>query len=307
MATSFPCMFQGEKCRFCPDYADCQKAQGKPYRKWERANIIINSFPDGSFEIIRYKHDFDYLIEAGNLPAVDRVRKMIKQGPYWVPVDGFDIVDIQSSIKNSSKRSKDTMYGYVQSNDWQYFVTLTFSPEEVNRYDDSAVKYLWHKFQLNCKYHNPDCKILAVPERHEIEEKYVGVMYHALMSDIDLEFTPGINRSTGKPIYDRLGNPVLKVNSWDFGYSTASVIPPDNNNLRVANYLVKYITKDGNIDYNAKRYYHTRNLAFKNKVIAFLTDEEFASSEFKDGIEQVKDNDKMTVYRYSPGGSKTNN
>lgn len=296
MATSFPCTQKGNYCQFCKDYAECQKAQGKPYRKWEKANIIINNFPDGSFELIRYKNGFDYMYEAGNLPATDRVRKMIKQGSYWVPIDGYDIASIQDSIKNSSKRSKDTMYGYVLANDWEYWVTLTLSPDKVNRHDDNAVKELWSEFQRACKRRNPDCKILAIPERHPTSG---ALHFHALMSDIDLELTPAIDKE-GKPIYSKFGEIVFNVQAWDFGFSTAVVLPKDNNNLRVANYLVKYITKDGNIDYNAKRYYHTRNLNFKNKTIAYLSDEEFEGSEFKDGIEKRKDNDRMEVWYYAP-------
>lgn len=294
MATSFPCTFKGANCKFCEDFIECQKAQGLPYRKWEKANIIINTFPDGSFELIRYKKDFDYMFEAGNLPSVDRVRKMIKQGEYWIPVDGFDVTDIQASIKSSSKRAKDSLYGYVLSNDWQYWVTLTFSPDVVNRFDDNAVKYLWQLFRQRCQYNSPDCKILAIPERH----KNGALHFHVLMSDINLTLVPAVNEE-GKAIKDYFGNIIFNVKNWDFGFSTCAVIPKDNNNLRVANYLVKYITKDGNIDYNAKRYYHTQNLNFKNKVIGYLTEEDFAKSEFKEGIEKVKSNDRMDVYYYS--------
>ena len=163
------------------------------------------------------------------------------------------------------------------------------------RNDDMAVKNLWSEFQRECKRRNPNCKILAIPERHPTSG---ALHFHVLMSDISWTLTPATNAKTGKLITTKFGDPVFNVTDWKYGFSTVAVIPPDNNNLRVANYLVKYITKEGNIDYNAKRFYHTLNLAFKNKVIAFMTDEEFAGSEFKDGIEQVKDNDKMTVYFY---------
>lgn len=124
--------------------------------------------------------------------------------------------------------------------------------------------------------------------------------FHALMSDITWTLVPAVNPKTGKIIKTKFGDPVFNVKDWEYGFSTVALIPPDNNNFRVANYLVKYITKEGNTDYNAKRYYHTRNLAFKNKVIAYLSDEEFAASEFKAGIEKTKDNDRMTVYHYNP-------
>lgn len=294
MASSFPCVKKGNSCKYCPEYSECQKAQGLPYRFWEKANIIINTYPDGSFELMRYKESFDYMSEAGNLPSVDRVRKMIKDGEVWMPVDAYDVSSLQSSIHNSDKRSMDSMFGYVLSNDWQYWVTLTFNPNIVDSHDINAVRIFWKRFQSSCKYINSDCKILAIPERH----KSGAIHFHALMSDIDLNLVPAKDKN-GKAIKDSFGNMIFNVKSWDFGFSTCAIIPKDNNNMRVANYLVKYITKDGNIEYNAKRYYHTKNLNFKNKVIAYLDDYEFSTSEFKNGLKKMKETDKFEVYYYS--------
>ncbi len=300
MTSCFSYTTNPEKCPTCPRYIECCKERGVAYRKWEKANIIVNSFPDGSMELIRYKKPFDYLAEAGNLPSVDRVRKMIKEGGYWMPVDDFDIASIQQSLRNSSKRSQDTMYGYVLSNVWDYWVTLTLSSEEVNRFDNSEVKYLWHIFQQNCKRRNPDCKILAIPEKH----KSGALHFHALMSNIDLTLIPAINPKTNKEIRTQFGDLVFNVKDWNFGFSTCVVMPKKNNYLKVANYMVKYITKSGNIDYNAKRYYHTRNLEFKNKVVAYLSDEEFESSQFKPGTFKKKETERMEVY-YCPAIDKS--
>ncbi len=295
MASCFSYTLQPEKCPECPKYIECCKERGVAYRKWELANVIVNYFPDGSMEVIHYKKPFEYPAEAGNLPSVNRVRKLIKEGGYWTPMDGFDIASIQQSLRNSSKRSQDTMYGYVLSNKWDYWVTLTLSPEEVDRYDNAAVKYLWHIFQQNCKRRNPDCKILAIPERH----KSGALHFHALMADVDLTLAPAINPKTGKEIRTKFGDLVFNIKDWNFGFSTCVVMPKENNYLKVANYMVKYITKSGNIDYNSKRYYHTRNLNFKNKVVAYLSDEEFESSEFKPGTYKKKETERMEVY-YCP-------
>lgn len=283
-------------CPTCESFADCRKARGLSYRKWESANVIINTYPDGSMEVIRYKKPFEHLVEAGNLPSADRVRKLIKEGEYWTPVDGFDISSIQQSLRNSSKRSQDTMYGYVLSNEWDYWVTLTLSPEVVNRFDDKSVKAFWSRFEERCKKRNPDCKILAIPEKH----KNLALHFHALMADIKLTLIPAINPHTGKEIRTKFGDLVFNIKDWDFGFSTCVVMPRENNLLKVANYLVKYITKSGNIDYNAKRFYHTRNLEFKNKIIAYLSDEEFAASTFKPGTKKKKETERMEVYYCPP-------
>jgi hypothetical protein len=72
------------------------------------------------------------------------------------------------------------------------------------------------------------------------------------------------------------------------------------NREAVVNYMEKYVAKDGNIEYCKKRFYRTQNLDFKNKSIVYFEDgsdcDRFIQSL---GLETVKDNDKLTVYRKS--------
>lgn len=259
-------------------------------------NVVINVYPDSNkIEVLRYKKPFRHLVEAENLDPVNRQRLLEKnvKGEYEPVSDDFTIQALQRSIRSASKRSKDNFYGYAQANDWEYFVTLTFSPEVVNRYNDMAVIHLWSNFQNWCKHKYKDCKMLMIPERH----KDGALHFHGLMSDIRFNLIPAIDPHTEKPLYSKTGAPLFSIKDWTNGFSTLAIIPKEDNYRRVVNYMEKYISKDGNIGYNQKRFFRTRNLLFKNKSILLYDDCEFEDFIKSLGLEEVKDSDKMTVYR----------
>lgn len=285
-----------EYCTTCPNYKACRLERGLEYREYAMKNVVINVYPDSNkIEVLRYKKPFRHLVEAENLDPVDRQRLLEKnvKGEYEPVSDDFTIQALQRSIRSASKRSKDNFYGYAQANDWEYFVTLTFSPEVVDRSDDAAVIHLWSEFQRWCKRKSPDCKMLMIPERHEKGE----IHFHGLMSDIALTLTPATNAKTGEPLYSRTGFPLFNIKDWTNGFSTLAIIPKEDNYRRVVNYMEKYISKDGNIGYNQKRFFRTRNLLFKNKSILLYDDCEFEDFIKSLGLEEVKDSDRMTVYR----------
>ena len=283
-------------CSVCPHIKECRLERGLPWRQFAMKNVIINVFPDSDkIEVLRYKKPFKHLIEAENLDDVERKRMLAlnEQGIYEPVTDDFTIQALQRSIRSASKRSKDNFYGYAQSNDWEYFITLTFSPEVVNRYDDLAVKSLYSDFQRWCKRKAPDCKMLMIPERH----KDGAIHFHGLISDIRFNLIPAIDPYTEKPLFSKTGAPLFSIKDWEYGLSTLAVIPPEDNYRRVVNYMEKYISKDGNIGYNQKRFFRTRNLLFKNKSIELYDDKEFNELILSLGLEEVKDTDRMSVYR----------
>jgi hypothetical protein len=98
------------------------------------------------------------------------------------------------------------------------------------------------------------------------------------------------------------GIPLLRIKDWKNGIATLAVLPKDGNYAAVVNYMEKYISKEGNIGYCQKRYYRTRNLDFKNKSIIYANADELDELVQSLGLEAVKDNDKMTVYRKKQNG-----
>ena len=284
------------ECAVCPNYKQCVTERGLPFRSYALRNVVINIHKNGEVELLQYKRPFHYLEECANLDREDidrqRMLKKVRDGVYEPVSDDFTISALQRSIRNAGKRSKDTFMGYAKNNDWEYFITLTFSPEVVNRYDDNAVKSLYSEFQRWCVRRSPDVKMLIVPERH----KDGAIHLHGLVSCIEFDLILYLDKN-GNQVYSKCGSPLFRIKNWTFGLSTLAIIPPDDNYARVCNYIQKYISKEGNIGYNAKRFYHTRNLDFKNKGIYLCDDAEIAELVASLGLCAFKDSDKMTVYR----------
>lgn len=273
-------------------------------------NIVKNTFND-FIEICYYKEPFS--VTTGNFGGVDEVtgevflkglnadrsRKFKEENGVLIPIkDSPKIFRVQNTIKNSRKRALDNLFGYVLSNDWDYFITLTFDPAKVDRDNEEEIKYSWSKFRQTLQYYNKEVKIIAIPERHPRSGK---LHLHCLVGDIDLNsyLTRAINPHTNKPIFSK-GRAVYNLNLFHFGFSTC--VKTDRNNIKIANYLTKYVIKDfGTIGYNKKSYYNTHNLSFKNKEYTYLDDKqyiEFCNSTINTSLCSVyKETDKMIVYR----------
>lgn len=269
-----------------------------------RGNTIVNKFSEFT-EVIIYKRPFDYFVgndvycdlETGEITKrqVDRVRRFIKDenGVLQPLRDSEKIQDIQKSIYNSCKRAKDNFYGYALCNRWRYFITLTFSPEKVDRNDDEELKYCWKKFRERLRYINRDVKILCCPERHKSGQLHL----HALVGNVDLSsyITPAVNPHNNKFIKSRYGRQVYNIKLWEFGYTTLVELEENYNELQVVSYLISYVTKDNNIGYNKNKYYRTHNLNFKNKEIYLL--DWVDQCELVGEVKPYKSTDRFTVYR----------
>ncbi len=167
-------------------------------------------------------------------------------------------------LLNNIARVKTKIRDYAFCNPWDYFVTFTFSDENIDRYDLKEVKKRMGQFFNNYKKRkNPDFCYLLVPEFHADG----AIHFHGLVKgirDVDLhEFTSIRSndayivkcKADGQAVmaYNKL--PVyilsqlqkgLKVYdfyefSQRFGYTT---VEPIRNSDAAANYICKYITKD---------------------------------------------------------------
>lgn len=277
-------------------------------------NCIKNEY-DSYTEIVYYKKPFQ--VTTGNCKGIDfqtgelllknsnidRTRKFIlNENGVLVPKDEETIIkiqDMQNSINNSRSRSLDAIYGYVMSNDWDYFITLTFDKNKIDRDNEEAIKYSWQLFRQKLQYIEKDVKVFAIPERHKKGQLHL----HCLVGNIDLEkyLTLAKNPKTNQYI-KKNGRYVYNITLFKQGFSTC--VKTDSNRMIIANYLTKYMIKDfGTIGYNKKSYFNTRNLNFKNKEYAFL--EDFDESIITDMINDknfckiYKETDNMIVYRYT--------
>lgn len=287
-------------CKFCSKARECAQAFNLEFRHYDIVNATINNHEIYD-EIILYNEEFKVLTDSLNLPKVERARKFETVNGITKPLfsDAF-FSDYNKCQQKSSKRSLDNFYGYALNNDWEYFLTLTFSPDSVNRQDDNAVKNIWTKFLKELKYKCPDGKILLCPERHKKDGAF---HFHGFGSNFDcLTFIPAINPKTGLSLKTSFADLIFNIKDWNFGFNSAVILPKDCNREKVVNYCAKYIVKEnGNVGYNKKRYFRTYNLNFKEKY-NYLFSDDLISKYIVDGYQAVKTTDRFTVFRkYNKG------
>ncbi len=155
----------------------------------------------------------------------------------------FDLTEGEKLLNNIA-RVKTKVRDYAFCNDWDYFVTLTFAQQNIDRYDLKEVKKRMGKFFNNYKTRkNPDFCYLLVPEFHQDG----AVHFHGLIKGLRREDLNLFNLQDIIPVY--IQNQLRKgLNVFDwvefhekFGYTT---IEPIRNQDAAANYICKYITKD---------------------------------------------------------------
>lgn len=149
-----------------------------------------------------------------------------------------------------------------------WFITLTFSPDNVDRFDYDAVCALMLKFTRSLRHYN--CLYLIIPEQH----KSGAWHFHGLIKG-DLPVVPAISPKTGKCIFDNNRRLVYNVTNFDVGFTTATKIGDSD---RAVSYLTKYLTKDKmtKVPKGKKRYWASRKLPTP-EVETFLSGLEEAS------------------------------
>lgn len=177
----------------------------------------------------------------------------------------------EEKLPQNVRRGKSMVFELAICNPWEYFVTLTFSPEKVaDRYDLNACMKSFHKWLNNYNSRHPGAKVqyLLIPERH----KDGAWHFHGFMSGIPAD---GLRAFTLKEKLPRAirkelkkGHDILQWTDYDkkFGYCTLS---PIRNKLAVSKYATKYITKelDDSIKaLNAHMYYRSKGLARKELI-----------------------------------------
>lgn len=164
-------------------------------------------------------------------------------------IDISDDAEFARSMRSSRNRTIQSIYKYARQAVWNFFVTLTFNQESVDRFDYKECNDKVRVWLNNQKRsYAPDLKYLFVPEQH----KDGAWHFHGLIADVgDMAFADSEHTTkTGQIIYNLSG--------WRFGFSTATVVTDTS---RVSGYITKYITKDlcGATQY-ANRFLRSRNL-----------------------------------------------
>lgn len=153
-------------------------------------------------------------------------------------------------IERSMRRARAKVRRIALSNDMKWFVTLTLSPEKVDRYDGQAViKKLnqWCSNQVKRK----GLKYVLVPERH----KDGAIHFHGFFNDALEAVASGHTDSKGHMMYN--------IPAWTLGFTTAIEVYGDY--AGAVAYVCKYIGKQG--DKPCGRWYYSGGDLMEPEVI----------------------------------------
>ena len=269
-----------------------------------KGNVVTNQFKNFT-EFIYYKNSFIY--KKGTVEQdIQRNRKFKydEEGNLCKVIPTAVYNDLLISFIKSSKRAKDNFYGYAFSNDWKYFITLTVNPNKYGKSDKARKRYLANALKL-VKYYDKEAKYLGVWERHH-NTKYGGennetLHFHFLANfEIKESLLPAVNNKTNIPITSKTGRPIYNFAEkyWKYGFSTVVPIESDKESQeKVVSYLCKYMIKNQDFQYNARRFYRSRNLSFKDKKVLFVVYSEVIDMFDSLFAKFIKENEKMIIYR----------
>lgn len=171
--------------------------------------------------------------------------------------------EAETSDKAQEERTRRQVYairrrikGYALSNSFQWFVTLTFNPEQVNSSDYDTAKNTLLKWCRRMRDGYGRFGYLMIPELH----KSGAVHFHGLLDNIPASFVEAANPKTGEPVI-RHGRQVYNLADWEYGFSDCEEIESPE---RAASYITKYVTTALLTDkkmYNKKRYFNSQGLA----------------------------------------------
>lgn len=179
-------------------------------------------------EEIEDDEDLEYNPFTGNYEKVERM------------------ADAERSQIVSNNRAKQKIYELARSNEWEYFLTLTFAQDRYNY--DLLTEKLRNWINRTKKNYAPGMKYIFVPELH----KDGALHFHGIVANIGN--LPLVD--SGRK--DKNGNIIYNIDCYKMGFTTATKVTDSG---RVASYMTKYITKDL-ISYSKgkKKYWASKNL-----------------------------------------------
>lgn len=155
---------------------------------------------------------------------------------YSVPSKGHAKDEKRSKLA-SMHRARSAVHDIALCNSFEYFFTLTFSPDKIDRYDATTVKTVLSDFLKN-QVRRKDFSYVCIPEYH----KDGAIHVHGLCNLGSMAIAPSFNPHTQSPVYTQSGQMVYNLLDWKLGFSTCIRI--DEQYERTCNYITKYITKD---------------------------------------------------------------
>lgn len=214
-----------------------------------------------------------------------------------------DIDMEKEKIKNtfrSLRKTKQNIYEIARGSVWDLFITLTISDKNIRFSLEECKKRIGKRLNNIRRDYAANLKHLLIFERHPTSQAW---HVHGLLKNIDgLTLNKACNYHTGE-LLEKNGKQIYNIKEFEsIGYNTATFIE-DNN--RVTQYILKYISKDLAFEYpNKKSYLCSKGLPRGNEILLEVDSEEDINNVFNEYFGYVP---KMTHlklgYNYYNGGN----
>lgn len=181
-------------------------------------NLTKKTYPDGT---IQYMYS-ENIIRRGNSK-----RQLFE----------YDGSSVEKKEKENSVRAMRRVFDLARANTWDYFVTLTFNPNKVDRYDYDSCADCLKKFTKWAGKNKT--KWLMVAEQC----KDGAYHFHGLING-SLKLT-------------HFKGDIYNLANFDWGYTTVTKV---KSHVRVSTYISKYISKCFSVPKGRKRFWASRNL-----------------------------------------------
>lgn len=198
----------------------------------EPANARMKYTPDGKpLQLMVFNRN----IFTNGLECSEPKKKVIPSRSEGNPVDS----------DKTAHRAKTKMLDYILCNpDLDLFVTLTLSPDEIDRADISAIMGKLNTY-LDNRVRRKGLKYVLVPEFHKDGINY---HFHGLFNSCACKLKDSTHTTKN-------GQTIYNLPDWKLGFTTAIKIYGESR-TKVARYVGKYITKQMDGGKIAGRYYY---------------------------------------------------
>lgn len=180
------------------------------------------------------------------------------------------IIDKEEVQRIEKSRIKSKIKEYALCNDFEYFYTQTLN-SNYDRYDLEEFKKIIQKKFKAYKRKNTNFKYLLIFEKH----KNGAYHLHGLLSGLGID------------VYTNSNNYLSLAFFEDLGFNSLSKV---KDNIKVAHYITKYITKDFEKTASGYSYFHSKNLKTAQKT-------ELNFNEYKDDLNLVYQNEFIKKYK----------
>ena len=240
-----------------------------------RCNTIIKRYPSGKtrlmvaeravFRIPGYEPSIDKESDARSDSASDGPSVAMEEARYdtaerlGLMYDGGLSPEEESraaaNLARAQRRARSAVRDLALSNDFAYFVTLTFDQRKVDRWDDREVLRVTMNW-LDNHVRRDGLAYVLVPERHKDGAIHFHGFFNSAIGGVD----SGHKTQSGQTIYN--------LPRWPWGFTTA--IPVYGEYSAAVGYVCKYITK-GAEKVGGRWYYHGGSL--RRPAVEYLNTE----------------------------------